>query len=331
MTTTPTLVLTRSDVAKLLTAPECITAVEASFRLYGEGCALPPSILGVHTGEGSYHIKAGILNTGKAYFAAKTNANYPANRRRHNLPTIQGVVLLSDAEDGTILALMDSVEITSLRTGAATAVAAKYLSREDSRTVAIIGCGNQGRSSIRMLRYVRVIDRVWAYDSDHNAAEAFLQEMSAEGSIHIQKVDTPAEAVRACDICVTCTPSTEPFLMKNWLRPGSFIAAVGADSEEKQELDPEVVASSKLVTDITAQCETIGELHHALDAGVVQRGHEYAELGEIVAGKKSGRTNRHETIVFDSTGMALQDAAAAALIYQKAVKDGTGIRVNFLS
>jgi alanine dehydrogenase len=331
MTTTPTLVLTRSDVAKLLTAAECIAAVEESFRMYGDGRASPPSILGVHTKEGGFHIKAGILNAGKAYFAAKTNANYPSNRQRHSLPTIQGVVLLSDADNGTVLALMDSVEITILRTGGATAVAAKYLSREDSTIVAIIGCGNQGRSSLRMLRHVRAIDTVWVYDNDRPAAEAFVEQMSAETSIHIQNVDDPAEAVRACDICVTCTPSKEPILMKNWLRPGSFVAAIGADSEEKQELNPEIIASSKLVTDITAQCETIGELHHALESGLVQRGYEYAELGEIVAGKKAGRADRHETIVFDSTGMALQDVAAAALVYEKAVKDHTGMCVNFLS
>jgi ornithine cyclodeaminase/alanine dehydrogenase-like protein (mu-crystallin family) len=326
----PTLVLTRSNVAALVTPSETVAVVEEAFRIYGEGRAFSPSIVGIRSRHGGFHIKSGILTMGREYFASKTNANFPENRRRHGFPSIQGVVLLSDAENGRLLALVDSLEITNIRTGAATAVAAKHLSREDSATVTIFGCGHQGRSALRMLRVVREIDLAWAYDIDLSAAEVFAEEMSAELAIRVSVTRDPDVAVRASDMCVTCTPSKSPFLIRDWIRPGSFVAAIGADAENKQELDPSVIASSILVTDGTSQCATIGELHHALAAGLVRRDHVYAELGVIVAGRKPGRTGRDQIFVFDSTGMAFQDVATTALVYEKAVKNNIGLPVDLL-
>ena len=324
-----TLLLTGHDVAALLSIEECMTAVEHGFKLYGEGKTQPPGILGVHARSGGFHIKTGLLELNRSYFAAKVNANFPENMPRFGLPTIQGVVVLSDAENGYPLALMDSIEITIQRTGASTGIAAKYLARPDSKTATICGCGNQGRISLRALIRVLPIEKVWAYDRDRSQAQNFARELAQELEIDIEVAGDLQTAVRQSDVCVTCTPSKEPFLRKNFISPGTFIAAVGADNPEKQELEPALLGGSKLVVDLLAQSATIGELHHAIDAGVMTCEDVYGELGEVIAGVKPGRTSSEEIIVFDSTGMALQDVVTAAAVYEKAIKQGTGTLMNF--
>jgi alanine dehydrogenase len=154
-----TLLLSGSDVRELLTIEECIKGVEEAFKLRALGKADPPAIIGVHAKDGGFHIKAAILNLGREYFVSKTNANFPQNRKKNGMPTIQGVMVVSDAGNGRLLALMDSIEITTIRTGAATAVAAKYLSNPDAKTITIIGCGNQGRISLKALMTVRKIQK----------------------------------------------------------------------------------------------------------------------------------------------------------------------------
>ncbi len=324
-----TLLLTRRNVAELLGIDECIAAVEHAFKLYGEGKTQPPGILGVHAADGGFHVKAGIMDLERSYFVAKANANFP-NNREIGLPTIQGVIVLCDAVNGRLLAVMDSIEITIIRTGAATAVAAKYLARENARTALICGCGSQGRISLEAIMKVRKLERVFAYDVDAAEAQRFAETLSREFEIEIIAVDDLAEAAQASDICVTCTTAREYFLRREHISPGTFIAAVGADSEDKQELEPALLSDSKIVADILEQSATIGELHHALKDGCVSRGDVHAELGEIVAGNKPGRTNDDEIIVFDSTGMALQDVSAAAIVYERAAEgDGFGTRINF--
>ena len=323
-----TLVLTRADVAELLGLDECIAAVERAFRLHAEGRALQPGVLGVHAGDGSFHIKAAGLDLGRPYFAAKTNANFPSNPARRGLPSIQGVVALFDAATGTPLALMDSIEITIVRTGAATAVAARHLARPDSRVATVCGCGNQGRIQLRALARVLHLERAYAFDADRGRAREFARALSEELGIEVQAVDDPATAAGRSDVCVTCTPSRRAFLARGDVAPGAFVAAVGADSEDKQELEPALLASSTLVVDMLEQCATIGELHHALAAGLMTRADVHAELGQIVAGVKPGRRSRDEIIVFDSTGTALQDVAAAVAVYEKALTAGRGVRVG---
>src|SRR5215211_5723761 len=158
-----TLLLKKHEVAALLGIDECIAAIERVFRLQGEGKTTPPGVLGLHARDGGFHIKAGWLELSRPYFAAKTNANFPQNVKRFGLPLIQGVILLCDAENGYPLAVMDSIEITIQRTGAATAVAARHLARPDSKVVTIAGCGNQGRISLRALRQVLPIEKALSY------------------------------------------------------------------------------------------------------------------------------------------------------------------------
>jgi alanine dehydrogenase len=324
-----TLLLQRRDIAGLLTLDECIAAVEQAFRLYGERKTAPPGMLGIHAGSGAFHIKAGLLPLSRSYFALKANGNFFQNKPRFGMPNIQGVILLSDGENGYPLALMDSIEVTILRTGAATAVAARCLSRPNSKIATICGCGNQGRSQLRALLRARSLERVFAFDADESQARRYAEELSAELGIEIRAVPEPGPAVRQSDICVTCTPSRQAYLRREDLPGGIFLAAVGADSPEKQELDPAVMVSNKIVTDILEQCATAGELHHAIEKGLATRADVHAELGDVVAGVKPGRTSSEEIIIFDSTGTALQDTAAAAAVYEKALAAGKGFLFNF--
>ena len=328
MPSSNTLLIKRHEVASLLSIEECISAVEQAFKLRALGKAMPPGILGVHASQGGFHIKAGILNLSKPYFAAKTNANFPQNMKKNGLPTIQGIIVVSDAENGKLLALMDSMEVTIIRTGAATAVAAKYLSLRGAETATICGCGNQGKVSLRALMKVRQLKTVYAYDVDIAAANSFATSLSKELKIDIHVASDLSKAVKQSQIVVTCTTSKKYFLHQADVMPGTFIAAVGSDSEDKQELEPSLLVSSKVVTDSTDQCATIGELHHALELGILKRENVYGELGEIIAGLKKGRTSEKEIIIFDSTGTALQDVAASAIVYEKAIQKGTGYTID---
>jgi ornithine cyclodeaminase/alanine dehydrogenase len=324
-----TLLLKKHEVAALLGIDECIAAVERVFRLQGKGQTTPPGVLGMHTRDGGFHIKAGVLELDRPYFASKTNANFPENVKRFGLPLIQGVIVLCDGENGYPLALMDSIEITIQRTGAATAVAARCLARPDSKVAIICGCGNQGRISLQALTRVLPIEKVFAYDSDEAQSRRFARELAGELRIDVEAISELESAVRQSDICITCTPSKQFFLKREFVSPGTFIAAVGADNPEKQELEPTLMRGNKVVVDLLEQCASIGELHHALDARVVTVADVHAELGEVVAGVKPGRTSSEEIIIFDSTGMALQDVVAAAAVYEKALSLGRGTLVNF--
>jgi alanine dehydrogenase len=320
------LLLTRSDVASLLDLSDTIRVVEAAFRDHAEGrIPLAPGVLGAHLGDGGFHIKTAALAE-PHYFAAKINANFPANPERFGLPTIQGLIALFDGARGTPLALMDSIEITILRTAAASAVAARYLARADATTVTICGCGNQGKSHLRAMMQVRPIRRAFAVDAHPDTARWFAEVLAAELAIDVQMLESMAEAVAQSDICVTCTPSRRPILTAAMIRPGMFIAAVGADNPEKQELEPAVLSMSKVVVDLLEQAAVMGDLHHAIAAGAMTASAVHAELGQVVAGQRAGRTSVEEIFVFDSTGTALQDVAAAGLVYERAVETGKGQR-----
>lgn len=323
-----TLIITRTQVLQLLSLDACITAVENAFRAHGAGTAPAPAVLGLHAESGGFHVKAALLQLDRPYFAAKTNANFPRNRANHGLPTIQGMIALFDADSGYPLALMDSIEITRMRTAAASAVAAKYLARENAHTITLFGCGDQAFPQLQALLRVRQLKRVCLYDVSPEQSHRLSQRIADHGSLDIRIAVEPESAVRESDICVTCTPARHHIIEKKWVKPGTFIAAVGADSEDKSEIDPHLMASSKIVADIQAQCAAIGDLHHAIAAGLMQLSDIHAELGEIVAGRKNGRTSPREIIIFDSTGTALQDVAAAAEVYTEARRRSVGITID---
>jgi alanine dehydrogenase len=321
------LVLSRRDVLELLTLDACIAAVERAFRLHAEGRTLGPGVLGVPARDGGFHIKAAGLMGERSYFAAKTNANFPDNPRRFGRPAIQGTVVLADASTGVPLAVMDSGSVTALRTGAATAVAARLLARGDAHTATIVGCGVQGEIQLAAIAAVLPLQRVWLLDTDHARAEALAARAAARFGLRADAAKDLPAALRESAVCVTCTPSRRAFLAARDVAPGTFVAAVGADNAGKQELDPALVASATLVVDVLDQCAEIGELQHALAAGLMTREQVHAELADVVIGRRPGRTRDDEITVFDSSGTALEDVAAATAVYEKARAAGRGTEV----
>lgn len=320
-----TLVLTATDVRARLTAAACMDAVELAFRRLGSGDVIPPAVLGTHVAGGGFHVKTAGIRAQRLYYAAKINANFPANPAARGLPTIQGVIALFDAESGEVLALMDSIEITGLRTAAASAVAARHLAAPAASRLTIIGCGTQGLHHARALLHVRPIEHVRLADQDRGAAERLAALLTTESAVHVEVVEDHRAASRDSDIVVTCTPGRVPILDRGDLPAGGFVAAVGADSEEKQEITPAAMARCAVVVDILEQCATIGELHHAIAAGVMSRDDVRADLAAVVSGRADGGFAPGETVLFDSTGTALADVAAAALVYERALMTGATV------
>src|SRR6266550_3158116 len=324
-----TLLLRRSDIEGLLSPRDCMAAVENVFRLQGQGKIPAPGILGIKAPGGGLHVKAGLLPGDRNYLVAKLNANFPGNNAHFGLPTIQGVIVVFDAENGVPLAILDSIDITLKRTAAASAVAAKYLARKDSSVATICGCGQQSRAQLRAALLVLPLAKIYAFDVNKRAAIKFSKELSRELKIDIELVRDLASAIQKSDVCITCTTANEFFVRKGDVRPGTFVAAVGADAEHKQEIDPDLIASAKVVADSLDQSCAIGDVHHAIAHGLMRKGDVYAELCEIVAGHKIGRDADDEIIVFDSTGVAIEDAIAAAAAYEKALVNHIGTDFYF--
>jgi len=325
-----TRILARADVEALLSLEDCIGAVETAFRDYAEGRSLGSGVLGLSMPGGGFHLKAAGLGGDDPVFAAKLNGNFYANASR-GLPRILGLIVLCDATNGYPIAVMDSTYITLVRTGAATAVAAKHLALPHANTVAIAGCGVQGRIQLRAVCAVRPIQRAQAFDADPAVAEDFAGEMSQLLSRDVRAVRDFAAAARASEIVVTCTPSREAILDVGDVGPGTFIAAVGADAADKQEIAPALMASAAVVPDLLEQAAAFGDLRHAIASGAMKRGTVRGELGAIVAGRAEGRRNDGEIVIFDSTGTAIQDVAAAALVYRRACRDERGVTLDLTS
>jgi ornithine cyclodeaminase/alanine dehydrogenase-like protein (mu-crystallin family) len=322
------LILGRRDVLDLLTLPDCIGAVEQAFRLHAEGRTLAPGVLSVPAAAGGFHVKAAGLVGERSYFAAKTNANFPENPRRFGLPTIQGTIVLADASTGAPLAIVESGSVTALRTGAATAVAAKHLARPDAGTATIVGGGVQGEIQLTALAAVLPLRRAWVLDTDHGQAERLAARATSALGLPVAAAKDLGAALRESDVCATCTPARRAFVTTADVARGTFIAAVGADSQGKQELEPALVASATLVVDVLEQCAEIGELQHALAAGLMTREQVHAELADVVVGRRPGRRRDDEITIFDSSGTALQDVAAAVAVYEKARARGRGTEVR---
>ena len=321
------LVLSRADIAALMDYGNYVDAVEAAFRAAAEGRAVAPPASALHVPDGSFHAKGAALLGEVAKVAIKINGNFPGNPAANGLPTVQGIIYLADGGNGRPLAVMDSIEVTIQRTGAATTLAARHLARAGSRVATICGAGIQGRIQLKAIAAAAKLERVHVWDADAAKAIAFAQEMSVQIGLDI---DATADLtpVRQSDIVVTCSSARRAFLTPDLVRPGTFIAAVGADNSEKSEIDPGLYAKSLVVVDSLEQCAEIGDLRHALAAGSVTQAHVHATLGDVITGTKPGRTDDDAITLFDSTGMGLQDVAAAIAIYRRALAAGAGTRLS---
>ena len=317
----PTIILTRSEVAALMSPADYLDAVEQGFRAVHDGEAQVPPPWHIDGNGGGFHGKGASLRLDRLYIALKLNGNFPGNPQRNGLPTIQGAILLCDGENGSLLAVMDSIEVTLRRTAAASALAARFLARADSASLLVCGCGAQAPAQLQALRGVLPLKHGWCWDRDPERARAFGR------SSALQPIYDLRAAALDSDVIVTCTTSAEPFLGRDDVRPGTFVAAVGADSPHKSEIEPGLMAGALVVTDSTAQCAAMGDLQHAIAAGTMAVEDVHAELGELVAGARPGRTDGRQITIFDSTGVAVQDVASAVRIYKRALSAGARTRL----
>lgn len=322
------LILTRSQIAGLLSFEEYVQVVEEAFRAHAEGRSLQPALMHVSAPEGEFHIKAGGLLAPEAHFALKANGGFFRNRERYNLPNIQGMVILASADNGVPLALLDSMEITIQRTGAATAIAARYLARPDSAVCTMCGCGNQGRIQLRAMCHALPVRKAFAFGLTLEEAQGFATAMSGELGIEIVPTADLHGALAQSDVCVTCTPAKQALIGPGDVPRGMFLAAVGADSPDKQELDARLLTVASVFGDLLNQCAEVGEFHHGIAQGLVRREDFRGELGALITGRVRGRTSADEITIYDSTGTALQDAAAAVAVYRKAKARGISVEID---
>lgn len=253
---------------------------------------------------------------------------HPGNKQAYGLPAVIARIVLNSPENGIPLAIMDGTYVTALRTGAAGATGIKYLSREDSKEVGLCGLGVQGRSQLMGLMEVRPsVEKIKVYDVIPEAKKAFVEEMNEKYSgVNFVPVDSAKEAAEGSDIVITCTPSPEAFIDGAWLKKGCHVSAIGADTGAKRELMTSVIEKcDKLVVDFIPQAFVTGDFRIPKEEGVITEKDIYAELGQIVAGKKEGRTNSDEVTLFKATGLAIQDVGTAHKVYQLAKEKGIGI------
>jgi len=254
---------------------------------------------------------------------------HPDNPARHRLPSVIATIILIDPETGSPLAIMDGTWITDMRTGAAGGIAAKHLARRGSRVIGLVGAGAQARTQLLALNEVLDIDEVRVSAKTLGECERFRDSMKKLG-LRIEIKESIEDAVKGCDVLVTTTPVTRPIVMDDWISEGTHINAIGADAPGKEELDPRILKRAKIVVDEFEQACHSGEINVPLSKGLIRKEDIYGELGEIIVDKKVGRTSEREITVFDSTGLAIEDLAAASVIYERAKEVNLGIEIDLL-
>lgn len=324
---TPVL-LDGAELRRVLEPEALLGAIERSLSLLDRGAVALGPTLHLPGDGGGFHAKSAYSLGAPRRAAVKLNANFPGNPARHGLPTVQGVVALFDLERGRLLALMDSIAVTALRTAAVSALAARRLARRDSRTIALVGCGVQGHEHLVLLARDFPLAIARLHDRDRAAASGLASRAAALG-LEATVEGSVSDAVRDADLIVTATPSRSPLLADRDVAPGAFVAAVGADNPEKSEIDPVLLARSRVVVDSLEAARCGGDLRAALAAGAMTAEDVHGELPALLAGRLRGRTDPAERFVFDSTGLAAADLAAASLAYDAASGDPAVRRFDF--
>lgn len=317
------LYLSRADVESVdLDVSTIIDLLEKAFHEKGEGKVEMPPKPGIHTQQDAFiHAMPAYIPSLKSA-GIKWVSGYPQNQER-GLPYITGLLVLNDVETGIPYAVMDCVWITAYRTGAATALAAKYLARPESEVAGILACGVQGRTNLEALAAIFDIKLVYAYDINKDVQNRYVQEMSTKLGIEIAGVSAPEEAVVDADLVVTSGPILKhpsPTIMKGWMKPGGFGSAVDFDSYWHPQAMAEM---DKISTDDHSQFE-----YYASEGYFNQTPAPYADLGEIVVGKKAGRENKLERILAINLGLAIDDMAVAPEIYRRAIDRGIGTQLD---
>ena len=317
------LVLSREDIASVLEMDDVIDAVERAFVDFAKGRAkMPPrSIMDFPENDGWVGIMSAAIETAgsigtKVVTVFKNNAG-------KSMPTTMATILLNDASTGEPLAIMEAGLITAMRTGAASAIATKYLARKDSHVVGLFGAGIQAKYQLFGVSRVRKVGNVKQYTPTKARQKKFAEEMEKEIGAKIQIVGDPKEAVQNSDIVITATTSPTPVFNGKWVSDGTHINAIGAHTKDTRELDTTLIEKAKIVVDLReAALKEAGEI--VIPKAEGKKLNIYAELSELVSGKKKGRTSDSEVTVYKGCGIALEDLAVAKLAYDLATKKALG-------
>jgi alanine dehydrogenase len=316
-----TLFLSKNDVRTLLSMTEVIAAVEQAFKDWALGRARMPCKAYLVLEQGDFRAMPGAIPGA----AGMKWVNVHPQNQQSGLPTVMAIIIYSDPATGYPLAVMDATDITAYRTGAAAAIASKYLARKDSHTLGIVGAGRQSYTQLMAHGELFDLRQVKVFDKRAAAVETFVKSF-------------PAYSIKGCsleetvdsDIVCTVTPAREPYLKSEWVRPGTHINAIGADAEGKEELEPSLLKRAVVVVDDLEQAAAAGEINVPVSKGLFAVEEVCATLGEVIAGKKQGRKDKNDNTIFDSTGLAIEDIAVAKLIYDKAMKAGGYLSLDFV-
>lgn len=316
----PTLFLSKNDVADLLSIAGVITTVEQAFKDWSLGKAKMPPKAYLTLDEGDFRAMPAALS---GCAGVKWVSVHPKNPAL-GLPTVMAILIINDPITGYPLAIMDATDITAYRTGAAAAVASKYLARKDAHTLGIIGTGRQAYT--QLLAHAELFDLrlIKVCDCSERAINRFIKSFPGY-AIQVCSL----EEVAASDIICTLTPARKPILRREWIALGTHINAVGADAEGKEELEPSILKEAIVVVDDLRQAAAAGEINVPISKGLFRVEEVYATLGEIIAGKKPGRENEKALTVFDSTGIAVEDIAVAKMVYEEAKQRGNYLSLEF--
>lgn len=324
-----TLILERRIIENIINMKDAVKAIEFAYREYGlNRCNMPPKIyLDLVKHNGDFRAMPGYIE-GLNKCALKWVNVHPDNIGK-GLPTVMAVIILSDPSNGFPLCIMDGTLATNLRTGAAGGLAAKYLARKNSNVIGLVGCGAQAKTQLMALNGLFKIKEVMVWGHKESFINNFIKN-NRKMDLKFTAAKNVKECVENSDIVITTTPSRKPLVKLEWLKKGVHINAIGADAKGKEELSPLILKNAKVVIDSWEQASHSGEINVPVRKGIISKKDIYADIGEIVTGKKKARTNETEITVFDSTGLAIQDVAISDLIYKTAIKKKLGKWVNLI-
>ncbi len=328
-----TLILGRTDMMGLLTAAEYNDCVEQAYRMHGEGRFFmePKGHIVLDKYPGEWEAMPSYIEEPEAA-ACKWVSIRERNREKFGLPTVFSILIYTHPETGFPLAICDGSYHTVMRTGAAAAVSAKWMARKDSKRLAIVGAGHMAEGTLATCNEVFEWDEVRVWSRSQATLDAFMAAQQPKYSTLELRASTNLEDVVAgADVVVTVTPARAPIVMDEWIAPGTHVAAIGADKGGDQELDPRILQRARIFVDDIRQCRNDGEINVPLAQGLLKEEDIAGEIGEIIVGRKVGRTSDADVTVFDSTGIALQDSATVPLEYERAVVAGVGIEKKMIS
>jgi len=313
-----------ADVHGILTMKETLSVVEKAFALHGEGrVQLPAKIyLEFDPYGGDLRAMPAYVKSDPPSAGVKIVNSNPGNPDK-GLPAVSGIMVLVDPPTGLPLAILAAGQLTSLRTGAAGGIAAKYLARPDSKTLGLVGCGRQAATQLEAVSLLFPIEKALVWGKTRQESDTFCAQHRGSTSVKLVSCATVEEACQA-DIVVTTTPVRTPAVKSAWIKPGTHINAIGADAPGKQELETILLRRARVFVDEWTQASHAGEINVAVTAGDFTEKDLAGQLGEVVIGRKKGRTSASDITIFDSTGLALQDVTVARFIYEKAVAQKKG-------